>query len=45
MVIIVVWTMSKSKMQETHGRWLKLISGLVIVAIGLVMLIKPDLLF
>jgi hypothetical protein len=45
MVVVVIWTMSKTKMQETHGRWLKLISGLVIFVIGLVMLFKPDLLY
>ncbi len=42
MVCIVVLTMSKTRMQETHGRWLKLLSGLVILILGLVMLLKPD---
>lgn len=42
MVGIVVITLGRHKMQETHGRWLKLISGLVILSLGLVMLIHPD---
>ena len=45
MVVVVVLTMSKAKLQEKQGRWLKLVSGLVIVVIGLVMLIRPDLLY
>lgn len=44
MVGIVVVTLSKKKLQEGQGRWLKLISGLVILALGLVMIVKPDLL-
>lgn len=42
MVAIVVSTLGKHKLQETEGRWLKLISGLVIIALGFVVLIKPD---
>ncbi|XZE18175.1 hypothetical protein SH449x_003459 [Pirellulaceae bacterium SH449] len=45
MVVIVVWTMKKTKMQESHGQWLKLVSGVVIVAIGMVMLLKPSWLY
>lgn len=45
MVVIVVWTMKKTKMQENQGRWLKLVSGIVIVVIGLVMLIRPEILY
>jgi len=44
MVGIAVLTLGHRKMQETHGRWLKLLSGVVIAALGLVMIIKPDLL-
>lgn len=44
MVGIAVLTLGHRRMQETHGRWLKLLSGLVIAALGLVMIIKPDLL-
>lgn len=42
MVLIVVITLNKLKMQETQGRWLKLVSGSVILAVGLVMLVKPE---
>ena len=42
MVLVVVLTMQKTRLQETQGRWLKLISGLVILALGLVMLFKPE---
>lgn len=42
MVTIVVLTLGKRKLQEKQGRWLKLISGLVIFLLGAVMLIRPD---
>lgn len=42
MVGIVVLTLSKSKLQETQGRWLKLVSGLVVLALGLVLLLRPQ---
>ena len=42
MVTIVVVTLSHRKMQETEGRWLKLVSGVVIVALGLVLLVRPE---
>ncbi len=42
MVAIVVITLGKKKLQETQGRWLKLISGLVILLLGLVLLLKPE---
>lgn len=45
MVGIVVVTLGKRKMQEQHGRWLKLVSGCVIAALGLVMLVRPDWLY
>jgi len=38
-----VVTMKASKLEEKHGRLLKLISGMVILALGLVMLINPKL--
>jgi hypothetical protein len=44
MVLIVVWSLSKTKLQETQGRWLKLMSGLVILLLGIIMLIRPELL-
>jgi glutaredoxin len=42
MVAVVVVTLGKNKLQETQGRWLKLISGLVILLLGLVLLFKPE---
>jgi uncharacterized membrane protein HdeD (DUF308 family) len=37
-----VVTLSHRKLQEREGRWLKLLSGLVIGLLGLVMIFKPD---
>jgi hypothetical protein len=42
MVAAVVITLGKYKLQERGGRILKLISGLVILALGLVLLLKPE---
>ena len=42
MVAVVVITLSKRKLQETQGRWLKLISGVAILLLGVVMLFRPD---
>lgn len=42
MVAAVVVTLGHHKMQEQHGRVLKLISGTVILLLGLVMLVKPE---
>ncbi|MGE5191770.1 MAG: glutaredoxin domain-containing protein [Deltaproteobacteria bacterium] len=42
MLTIAVVTLSHRKLQEREGRWLKLASGLVILALGLTMLLKPD---
>ncbi|MFG0333560.1 MAG: glutaredoxin domain-containing protein [Maioricimonas sp. JB049] len=42
MVTVVVVTLGRHKMQETQGRWLKLISGGVILILGLVMIVRPD---
>jgi hypothetical protein len=44
MVLVVVWTLSKRKLQEAQGRWLKLISGLAILLLGIIMLFRPGLL-
>jgi hypothetical protein len=38
----MVVTLSHRKIQEREGRWLKLASGLVILALGLVMLFAPE---
>ena len=42
MVIIAVVTLGRRKLQEKEGRWLKLISGLLIFTLGVVMLFKPE---
>lgn len=42
MVGIVVITLGKRRLQEREGRWLKLASGLVVLALGLVLLLRPD---
>jgi len=42
MVTGVVWSLSRFKLQETGGRWLKLVSGSVILLLGLVMLFRPE---
>jgi glutaredoxin len=39
---IGVVTMSHYKLQEREGRWLKLISGIVMVGLSAVMIVKPD---
>lgn len=44
LVGIVVVTLSKKKLQEGEGRWLKLISGIVIFALGVIMIVAPNLL-
>ncbi|MEQ9409108.1 MAG: glutaredoxin domain-containing protein [Fuerstiella sp.] len=44
LVAVVVITLSRKKLQESQGRWLKLLSGLVILGLGIVMIAKPDLL-
>lgn len=37
-----VWTLSHRKLQEREGRWLKAVSGLVILALGLTMIFRPQ---
>ena len=41
---VVITTLGKRKLQENQGRWLKLVSGAVIAALGAVMIVNPDLL-
>ncbi len=41
MVTIAVVTLSHHKLQEREGRWLKLISGLVMLGLGLLLLFAP----
>ena len=42
MVAAVVITLDRYKLQERGGRILKLVSGLVILGLGLVMILKPE---
>ncbi len=42
MLTIAVVTLSHRKMQEREGRWLKLISGSVMLGLGLTMVFRPD---
>jgi glutaredoxin len=42
MVTIAVVTLSHHKLQEQEGRWLKLISGLVMLGLGVLLLIAPE---
>jgi glutaredoxin len=44
MVGAAIITLSSRKMQQVEGRWLKLISGAVMTALGLMLLVKPELL-
>ncbi|MBW2975142.1 hypothetical protein KY366_05485 [Candidatus Woesearchaeota archaeon] len=43
-VFIFTWTMNANRFTEKKGRLLKLISGLLMLALGLVLLIRPELL-
>ena len=45
MVSIAVISLSHRKLQEREGRWLKLVSGLVMLGLGVLLLVAPDLLF
>lgn len=42
MVTIAVGTLQRRKLQEEAGRWLKLVSGLVMLGLGAVLLAKPE---
>lgn len=42
MLTVVVVTLSRSRLQEQHGRWLKLLSGAVILLLGAAMVFRPD---
>ena len=39
---IGVITLSRYRLQEREGRWLKLISGLVIAGLGMILVLKPE---
>jgi glutaredoxin len=42
MVTIAVLTLSRRKLQEHVGRWLKLTAGTVMVSLGIMLILKPD---
>lgn len=42
MVTIAVVTLSRQKLQERAGRWLKLASGMVMAGLGVVLLVAPE---
>jgi len=42
MVTIAVVTLGHHKLQQGQGRWLKLISGLVIAVLGLALIAAPQ---
>jgi uncharacterized membrane protein len=41
MVAVAVTTLSRLKLQERGGRWLKLVSGVVMVGLGAVLVAAP----
>jgi glutaredoxin/cytochrome c biogenesis protein CcdA len=41
MVTLAVVTLGRRKLDEREGRWLKLISGAVMIALGLLLIVKP----
>ena len=45
MLLIAIVTLSRHRLQERGGRWLKLVSGVVMLALGVVILIEPGLLY
>ena len=42
MVTVAIYTLSSHRLQESGGRWLKLISGLVILIIGALLIVAPE---
>ena len=42
MVGVVVYTLQHYKLGERYGRWLKLLSGVVVLLLGLMLLFKPE---
>ncbi len=42
MVALAVTALSRRRLQEREGRWLKLVSGLVMVSLGLILLLRPE---
>jgi hypothetical protein len=44
MVAIALVTLGQRKLQEREGRWLKLLSGGVIIALGAMLVFAPEML-
>ncbi len=42
MVTVAAVTLSRRKLDERGGRWLKLVSGVVMMALGALLLLRPD---
>ncbi|NOT54271.1 MAG: NrdH-redoxin [Deltaproteobacteria bacterium] len=42
LLLIGVVTLSRRKLQEREGRWLKLLSGIVMSGLGVTLLVKPE---
>ena len=42
MLTIAVVTLGRRKLQETGGRWLKLLSGVVMLALGILLVLRPE---
>ena len=42
MLLIAVVTLGRRKLQEKEGRWLKLLSGVVMLGLGVVLVTRPD---
>jgi len=42
MLSIAIITLSRKRLQERAGRWLKLVSGVVMIALGCTLVFKPE---
>jgi threonine/homoserine/homoserine lactone efflux protein len=42
MLLVAVATLGRRKLQEKEGRWLKLLSGMVMLGLGIVLVARPD---
>ena len=42
MVGSAAWALQSQKLDESHGRWLKLLNGALMEALGLTMLLRPQ---
>jgi glutaredoxin len=45
MVAVVVWTLERARLRPEQGRWLKLVSGVTVLALGAALLAAPQWLF